>query len=96
MAGGMLLLACPQDFCPGRPFSPGTTESGTTIFHSAGTAGGPGYGTGTAGGATGTTAGPPTARPYFTAPPGGATRGTGLGRAHHGTATGSGSATDAG
>jgi hypothetical protein len=57
MAGGMLLLACPQDFYPGRPFSPGTTGSGTTIFHSAGTAGGPGYGTGTAGGATGTTAG---------------------------------------
>jgi hypothetical protein len=47
MVGGMLFLACRLDFRPGRPSYPGTTGSGTTVFHGAGMAGTSGYGSGT-------------------------------------------------
>jgi hypothetical protein len=43
-----LFLACRQDFGPGRPSYPGTTGSGTTVFHGAGMAGTSGYGSDTA------------------------------------------------
>jgi hypothetical protein len=72
MVGGMLFLACPQDFRRGQPFSPGTTGSGTTVFHGAGTLGAPGYGSGAAGGATGTTAGASGTATLFRGTPGGA------------------------
>jgi hypothetical protein len=48
MVDRMLFLACPQDFRSGRPSDPGTTGSGTTVFHGAGMAGTSGYGSGTA------------------------------------------------